>query len=77
MQDYIEANLDSDITLSNLAKASLFSPWYSYRIFKEYTSLTPADYVALSELVGLYVEHLPHPCGLCEAAAAFTLRNPA
>lgn len=45
MQDYIEANLDSDITLSNLAKASLFSPWYSYRIFKEYTSLTPADYV--------------------------------
>lgn len=45
MQDYIEENLDSEITLAGLAKVSLFSPWYSYRIFKEYTSLTPADYV--------------------------------
>lgn len=45
MQDYIEENLDSEITLAGLANVSLFSPWYSYRIFKEYTSLTPADYV--------------------------------
>ena len=45
MQDYIEKSLDSKITLAGLAKVSLFSPWYSYRIFKEYTSLTPADYV--------------------------------
>ena len=45
MQDYIEENLDSEITLAGLAKFSLFSPWYSYRIFKEYTSLTPAEYV--------------------------------
>ena len=45
MQDYIEENLDSEITLAGLAKVSLFSPWYSYRIFKEYTSLTPAEYV--------------------------------
>ena len=45
MQDYIEENLDSEITLAGLAKFSLFSPWYSYRIFKKYTSLTPADYV--------------------------------
>lgn len=45
MQDYIEESLDSEITLAGLAKVSLFSQWYSYRIFKEYTSLTPADYV--------------------------------
>lgn len=45
MQDYIEESLDSEITLAGLAKVSLFSPWYSYRIFREYTSLTPADYV--------------------------------
>ena len=45
MQDYIEESLDSEITLAGLAKVSLFSPWYSYRIFKEYTSLTPAEYV--------------------------------
>lgn len=45
MQDYISDNLDSEIALAGLSKASLFSPWYSYRIFKEYTSLTPADYI--------------------------------
>ena len=45
MQEYIEESLDSEITLAGLAKVSLLSPWYSYRIFKEYTSLTPADYV--------------------------------
>lgn len=33
MQDYIEENLYNEITLSHLSKVSLFSPWYSYRIF--------------------------------------------
>lgn len=45
MQDYIEANLDKEITLADLTKASLFSPWYSYRLFKAYTGYTPADYI--------------------------------
>jgi len=45
MQDYIEANLDKEITMADLAKASLFSPWYSYRLFKAYTGYTPADYI--------------------------------
>lgn len=45
MQDYIEQNLDGEITLGDLAGVSLFSPWYSYRLFKKYTSLTPAEYV--------------------------------
>lgn len=29
MQDYIEKNLTAEITLSDLAKVSLYSPWYS------------------------------------------------
>jgi AraC-like DNA-binding protein len=33
MQDYIEAHLYEDITPSDLARASLYSPWYSYRLF--------------------------------------------
>lgn len=45
MQDYIEAHLDEKIGLSELSGVSLFSPWYSYRLFQEYTGLTPAGYI--------------------------------
>lgn len=45
MQDYIAAHLEERITLAALAGASLFSPWYSYRLFRQYTGLSPADYV--------------------------------
>ena len=45
MQDYIKEHLDEEITLSDLARESMFSPWYSYRIFRSCTGLTPADYV--------------------------------
>ena len=45
MQDYIETNLDGDIGLTDLARVSLFSPWHAYRLFRDYTGLTPADYI--------------------------------
>ena len=45
MQEYIEAHLEEEITLAQLAEVSLFSPWYSYRLFKKYTGLTVADYI--------------------------------
>lgn len=45
MQDYIQENLYSVITIKDLAKASLYSPWYSYRLFLEYLHMTPAVYV--------------------------------
>lgn len=45
MQDYITDHLTEEIRLSHLAQASLFSPWYSYRLFREYLELTPADYI--------------------------------
>lgn len=45
MQDYIEVNLARDIRLSDLARVSLFSPWYSYRLFREYLGLTPTEYI--------------------------------
>ena len=45
MQDYIEQNNAKEISLSDLSKASLFSPWYSYRLFREYIGITPADYM--------------------------------
>ncbi len=45
MQDYIEKHVNENITLAELSQVSLFSPWYSYRLFKEYTNFTPGDYI--------------------------------
>ena len=40
MQDYIEAHLEADITLAQLSAVSLFSPWHSYRLFKEFLGVS-------------------------------------
>ena len=45
MQDYIEKNKTEEIRLSDLARASLFSPWYAYRLFRERLGLTPTEYI--------------------------------
>ena len=44
MQDYIEEHLYESISFAEIAKASLFSPWYARRLFIEYIGVTPADY---------------------------------
>lgn len=45
MQEYIEAHVEEDITMGDLSRASLFSPWYSYRLFRQYTQLSPVEYI--------------------------------
>ncbi|MDO5561101.1 MAG: AraC family transcriptional regulator [Oscillospiraceae bacterium] len=45
MQDYIEENYKHEITLAQLSEVSLFSPWYSYRLFRQYLSMSPAEYI--------------------------------
>lgn len=45
MQEYIEQNLYSEITLADLSKASHFSPWYSHRLFTQYLNMTPSAYI--------------------------------
>ena len=45
MQDYIAEHLHENITLADLSTASLFSPWYSYRLFSQWVNMTPADYI--------------------------------
>ena len=45
MQDYIETHLTDEITMADLAGGALFSPWYSYRLFKMLTGITPSDYI--------------------------------
>ena len=45
MQDYIESNLEQDISLADLAKAAGYSPWYAYRLFQSLIHMTPAVYI--------------------------------
>ena len=42
MQDYIEKNRTGEISLSDLARASLVSPWYAYRLFRSRSSFLTA-----------------------------------
>ena len=45
MQDYIESHWQEAISLADLSEASHFSPWYSARLFRKLTGLSPADYI--------------------------------
>lgn len=45
MQDYIQLNLDKDITMAELSMVSKYSPWYSYRLFVKLLDMTPAVYI--------------------------------
>ena len=45
MQDYIDSNLDQDISMTDLAKVAGYSPWYSYRLFHGLLHMTPAVYI--------------------------------
>ena len=44
MQEYIEKHLCEKISFADIAKVSLFSPWYARRLFLDYTGVTPAEY---------------------------------
>lgn len=45
MQDYIAAHFRENIALADLSRVSLFSPWYSHRLFTQHVGLTPSDYI--------------------------------
>lgn len=45
MQDYIQSNLTTDITMADLARVSMYSPWYSYRLFIQLLDMTPSVYI--------------------------------
>lgn len=45
MQDYVATHLDTNITMADLAKASQYSPWYSYRLFVGLLHMTPSVYI--------------------------------
>lgn len=45
MQDYIIAHYQEEISLEDLAKSALYSPWHSLRAFTELIGKTPFEYI--------------------------------
>lgn len=45
MQDYISKHYTEEITLADLAREAMFSPWYAHRLFRELTGESPASYI--------------------------------
>lgn len=45
MQLYIEKHIDCKISLADLSRVSYYSPWHSYRIFKEVLEMSPSEYI--------------------------------
>ncbi len=45
IQDYIEKNISSPITMKQLANEAGYSPWYLARMFKEVTGKAPFEYI--------------------------------
>lgn len=68
MQDYIHAHLLQQITLADLAGASLFSPWYSHRLFVEAIGLTPAAYIRKLRLSKSALKLRDDPCKIADVA---------
>lgn len=68
MQDYIEENLGENITLAALAGVSLFSPWYSYRLFTKWTGLTPAEYIRKLRLSRSALKLRDETCRIADVA---------
>lgn len=70
MQDYIEAHLFENITLADLAAASLFSPWHAHRLFVRQTGMAPADYIRRFRLSQSALRLRDEPCKVAEVAFA-------
>ena len=45
MQDYISEHLCEEISMADIARAAMFSPWYARRLFIELLHMSPADYI--------------------------------
>ena len=68
MQEYIDRNLSGEVSLSELAQVSLFSPWYSYRLFRGYLDMTPAEYIRKLRLSRAAVRLRDEQCRIIDVA---------
>lgn len=75
MQEYIDVHLEEEITLSDLAQVSLFSPWHAYRLFRQHTGLTPTDYIRRLRLSRSAVRLKRDGCRVTDAAFELGFRS--
>lgn len=68
MQDYIQEHLKENITLAKLSRVSLFSPWYSYRLFTQQVGITPADYIRRMRLSESALKLRDNSCRIADVA---------
>lgn len=68
MQDYIANHLFEDISLTDLANASHFSPWYAHRLFLRYVGLSPAEYIRKYRLSKSALTLRDHPRRITDLA---------
>lgn len=71
MQDYIKAHVCENITLADLSQASLFSPWYSHRLFTHLTGITPVDYIRRLRLSQSALKLRDESCKIADIAFEF------
>ena len=71
MQDYIEENLGKEMTLTDMAKVSLFSPWYSYRLFRESLGISIAEYIRKLRLSKAALRIRDEGCRIIDVAFEF------
>lgn len=50
MQRFIEANLESPVTMAQLAREARYSQWHAARVFREITGRSPFEYLRLRRL---------------------------
>ncbi len=68
MQDYIKMHLFENITPADLSKASLFSPWHSYRLFVNHVGISPTDYIRRLRLSKSALKLRDNPCKVADVA---------
>ena len=68
MQDYIEEHLKETVPLADLSRVSLFSPWHSYRLFRQWTNQTPADYIRRLRLSESALKLRDEQCRIADVA---------
>lgn len=61
-------NIFHKITLADLARVSMFSPWHAHRLFKCYTGKTPAEYIRRLRLSKSALKLRDEGCRVIEAA---------
>jgi len=73
MQDFIAEHLFEELSFSDVAKSSLYSPWYARRLFIEYLGVTPAEYIRKFKLSTSALQLRDNKCKILDVAmdAAF------